>query len=135
MCFTLHHQLISVQIKLFRCMSDSCRLQFKHSDCSDKAQEFLIILWEERNNKPAIFKTSKTFQIHSEQLKCKFKTQKLNTGVIKTITCPKGFFETCFLCMQSNRVTSLLLGLDAFVSNIHYWLLHPQERIQGGTPL
>lgn len=133
MCLTIYLQLIFVQRKLFRCMSDSCHLQFKHSDCSDKAQEFLIILWKERNSKPPLFKTSKMLQIHSEQLKCKFKTRKLDTGVRKIITCLTGFFETCFLCMQSSRVMSLLLGLVLSASNVHYWLLHPRERIPGGT--
>lgn len=84
------------------------------TDCSDKAQEFLIMLWKERNSKSTVFKISKTFQIHFEQLKCKFKTWKLNTAVGKIIICLTGFFETCFLCIQSNRVTSLLIGLHAF---------------------
>lgn len=84
------------------------------TDCSDKAQEFLIILWKERNSKSTVFKPSKTFQIHFEQLKCKFNTWKLNTAVRKIITCLTEFFETWFLCIQSKRVTSLLIGSHAF---------------------
>lgn len=39
-----------------------------------KQKKYLIILWKDSNSKPTIFPTRKMFQIHFEQLRCKFKT-------------------------------------------------------------
>lgn len=52
-----------------------------------KQKEYLSILWKERNSKPTIFTIRKMFQLHSEQLRCKFKPRRLNSGVRKRITC------------------------------------------------